>query len=152
MRTIWKVRAIPLIAISFAGMAEISSPYSVICPELGFNAPVIRFSIVVLPEPFGPIRPSTSFSASSKETWSTAVKPPKRLLTSLTRNAVLSVPSAGEALGMTAPASLQHGLDPPEHAVDTRRCGRSAPARDHVLDQPDDAARNDIDDEQEGDA
>jgi hypothetical protein len=30
---------------------------------LGFNAPEIKFIIVVLPEPFGPIRPRTSFSA-----------------------------------------------------------------------------------------
>ena len=35
--------------------------------RVGFSAPEIRLSIVVLPEPFGPIRPSTSFSCTSND-------------------------------------------------------------------------------------
>jgi hypothetical protein len=34
-------------------------------PAVGFNAPEIRFSVVDLPDPFGPIRPMTSCSATS---------------------------------------------------------------------------------------
>ena len=52
-----------------------------ISPEVGRSAPEIRFIIVVLPEPFGPIRPSTSFSASLNDIFSTATRPPKRLVT-----------------------------------------------------------------------
>ena len=39
---------------------------ALISPEVGVSAPEIRFIIVVLPEPFGPIRPRTSFSASDE--------------------------------------------------------------------------------------
>ena len=36
------------------------------CAAVGFSAPEIMFSIVVLPEPFGPISPSTSFFGKLK--------------------------------------------------------------------------------------
>src|SRR5262245_39706032 len=101
--------------------------------------------MVVLPEPFGPIRPSTSYSASAKETRSTATSPPKRLVTSLTCNAGLATASS-----MADPQSLQHSLEPSWYPLGGRRSGGAA--AEQILDQADDAARNDVDDEQEGHA
>src|SRR3954464_8942587 len=86
----------PEAAISLADAAEMSLPLSRIAPAVGFRAPEIMFSIVVLPEPFGPISPSTSFFASSNDILSTATRPPKRLVTRSMRNA--AVP--GDALGI----------------------------------------------------
>ena len=68
MRTSWKVRATPARAMSRAGLPEIGARRGRCRPTSGFSAPEIRFSIVVLPEPFGPIRPSTSCSRTSKLT------------------------------------------------------------------------------------
>src|SRR5574341_1631286 len=49
-------------------------------PLSGLRILVMRRSSVVLPAPFGPIRPTISSRASSKLTLLTAVRPPKRLL------------------------------------------------------------------------
>ena len=49
-------------------------------PPSAASAPAIRLKVVLLPEPFGPIRPRISPSATSKETRLTAVKPPKLLV------------------------------------------------------------------------
>src|SRR5262245_53289541 len=98
--------------------------------------------MVVLPEPFGPIRPSTSFSASANETRSTATSPPKRLLASLTCNA-----GPAAASGMADPQALQQRLEPCGHPLAGIPPGCAA--ADNVLDQADHAARNDVDDEQE---
>src|SRR5262245_30460235 len=108
-----------------------SSPYSRIAPELGFSAPEIMFSMVVLPEPFGPISPSTSFSARSNEMPSTATRPPKRLLTPSTASAVIA-----RCSGMAAFPALQQAAD------------RAMAPRHEVFDQADHAARDEIDDEQ----
>ena len=43
------------------------------------SAPEIRLSIVVLPEPFGPIRPTISPRSTSNDTSSTATRPPNAL-------------------------------------------------------------------------
>ena len=48
-------------------------------PFVSGNRPQIRFTIVLFPEPFGPIRPSTSPAATFKLTPSTARTPPKFL-------------------------------------------------------------------------
>src|ERR1700674_3737093 len=61
-------------------MAPISEPSSRIEPALGRIAPAIRLKIVLLPEPFGPIRPRISPLWSSKETRFTARNPSKLLV------------------------------------------------------------------------
>src|SRR5438445_13360761 len=45
----------------------------------------MQLNIVVLPAPLGPMRANTSPSSTSKLTLSTATRPPKRLVTPLTR-------------------------------------------------------------------
>src|ERR1700737_1729515 len=48
---------------------------------------------VVFPAPFGPMRPQTSPASTSMLTWSSAVRPPKRLLTSRTASAGRAMPA-----------------------------------------------------------
>src|SRR2546426_9197345 len=58
----------------------IASPRNLIEPAVGARAPEMQLKHVVLPEPFGPMRPRISPSLTSKVTAFSAVKPPKRLL------------------------------------------------------------------------
>ena len=60
MRTSWNVRATPSRAMRCAGSAGISASSKRDLPASGRSAPEIRLSTVVLPEPFGPIRPKIS--------------------------------------------------------------------------------------------
>jgi hypothetical protein len=50
-------------------------------PEVGFSCPPIVFNKVVLPEPFGPIKPKISFVYKDKETLSRALRPTKSTVT-----------------------------------------------------------------------
>src|SRR5215468_3760328 len=79
-RGIWNVRAIPLWHTVAGASPAISSPRNRIDPALGAHAPAIMLNVVLLPEPFGPIKPRISPSATAKPTFDTAVKPPKRLV------------------------------------------------------------------------
>src|SRR5690242_11838423 len=55
---------------------------------------------VVLPAPFGPIRPRISPSLMSKETWSRAVRPPNRRVASSTSSiGRLATCPVGEVVG-----------------------------------------------------
>src|SRR5690242_3508874 len=49
-------------------------------PAVGASAPAMRLKSVVLPAPFGPMRPAISPSLRSKETSATATAPPKAFL------------------------------------------------------------------------
>src|SRR5712692_8739360 len=53
-------------------------------PEEAVRVPDTQLKQVVLPEPFGPMRPRISPSCTSKETALSAVKPPKRLVSRVT--------------------------------------------------------------------
>ena len=79
-RGIWKVRAMPRWQIAAGTSPAISRPSKRIEPAFGLSAPAIRLKIVLLPDPFGPIRPRISPARRSKPTSLTAVKPPKRLV------------------------------------------------------------------------
>src|SRR5258708_2465606 len=70
----------PACATRSAARPAISSPRKRTEPESARTAPAIRLNVVLLPEPFGPIRPRISPSASWKDTPSTAVTPPKVLV------------------------------------------------------------------------
>ena len=48
--------------------------------------PAMQLKIVLLPDPFGPMRPRISPSETSNDTSLTAVKPPKRLVSPETLN------------------------------------------------------------------
>ena len=77
-RGIWNVRAMPRRQIWCADMPPISASAKRIEPLVGRIAPAIRLKVVLLPDPLGPMRPRISPSRTSKETWLTARKPPKR--------------------------------------------------------------------------
>ena len=57
--------------------------------RLGFSAPAIRLKVVLFPEPFGPIRPRISPSATSNATFLTARKPSKLLVSPSTASTSL---------------------------------------------------------------
>src|SRR5262252_7551277 len=61
-----------------AGRPPMSAPSRRIEPEEGRRLPAIRLKVVLLPDPFGPIRPRISPARTSKDTWLTAKKPPNR--------------------------------------------------------------------------
>src|SRR6185437_5267963 len=76
--TCWKVRAMPARAIRRCFHLAISVPRNVMWPRSGARAPVIRLNIVVLPAPFGPMKPRISPAPISKLTSLTAMSPPNR--------------------------------------------------------------------------
>jgi len=52
----WKVRATPKRAILYVAIPVISCPSKVILPDVAGKTPLSMLMVVVLPEPFGPIR------------------------------------------------------------------------------------------------
>src|SRR5215813_12469282 len=77
-RGIWKVRPIPPLMIRCGAAPAISCPSNRIEPAVGTRVPDSMLKIVLLPEPFGPIRPRISPFSTLNDTLLTAVKPPKR--------------------------------------------------------------------------
>ena len=59
-RGIWKLRAMPRRARRCGGSWVMSSPQNTTLPACGRSAPEMQLISVVLPEPFGPIRPNRS--------------------------------------------------------------------------------------------
>src|SRR2546423_502741 len=74
----------PLTMMRCGALPAISAPSNSIEPAVGTSVPESMLKIVLLPEPFGPIRPRISPSSTWNETFATAVKPPKRLTSPLT--------------------------------------------------------------------
>src|SRR6202041_2807214 len=79
-RTSWNVRAMRARHISNDRTPMISSPWRTIDPASGGSSPVMRLRTVVLPEPFGPMRPVMPPAGISKERSRTATRPPKAFL------------------------------------------------------------------------
>ncbi len=77
-RGIWWAHPIPSRAIAGDRRRSRRCPLQTISPELGRCAPAIRLSRVLLPEPFGPIIPSSVPCCTAKLTFSRARTPPKR--------------------------------------------------------------------------
>ena len=63
-----------------AATPEMSAPRNRTWPAVGANRPQIRLTIVLLPEPLGPMRPRISPSETARSTPSTARTPPKCLV------------------------------------------------------------------------
>src|SRR5690348_5306186 len=104
----------PACATRYAGRPPISSPRKRTEPALGLSAPAIRLKVVLLPEPFGPIRPRISPSATSKETFLTARKPSKSFVSPSTLSTYwllesdqITVGIAGHELSCTPMRSLR---------------------------------------------
>ena len=83
-RGIWNVRAMPRWQTRYGGRPAISSPWNCTEPPVGASVPAIRLKVVLLPEPFGPIRPRISPCSTSNDTRLTAVKPPNLFVSSRT--------------------------------------------------------------------
>ena len=91
----WKVRARPSAQTSCGFRPTISWPNASTDPESARWKPVMRWKLVVLPAPFGPISAKVSFSFTVKLTSCTARSPPKRLLRPLMTSASLMARSSG---------------------------------------------------------
>jgi len=78
-RTTWWVSAKPSCARRWIGMRVMSRPSKRTVPACGARIPVSRRKSVVLPAPFGPMRPTSSPRSTAIETSSTACTPPKAI-------------------------------------------------------------------------
>ena len=81
---IWKVRPRPRWARAHDDIRSMRSPASWISPPSAWMVLSIRLNNVVLPDPFGPIRPVIEPSWTTSEAPSTALSPPNDLRRSLT--------------------------------------------------------------------
>ena len=68
----------PFCEIALEGRPVISSPLKMMRPPVGRSTPVRQLKKVLLPAPFGPMMARTSSRATSKLTWESAARPPKR--------------------------------------------------------------------------
>src|SRR5438034_235638 len=113
------------------GSTEVTSrPCSMIRPSSGTSKPAIIRSVVVLPQPLGPSNEKNSPSPIETETSSTAVTPPKRLLTPST--AIPALPFGGMACesnrGSTDKASVRSSTARafPPHSTEEAIAARAA--------------------------
>ncbi len=79
-RGIWKLRTMPRRVRRCAGSRVMSASSNVIAPWSHRSAPEMQLIMVVLPEPFGPIRPRRSLAPRCRSTELSATNPPKRLV------------------------------------------------------------------------
>src|SRR5579883_2391464 len=75
-RMFWNVRRTPSPAIRCAGSRSRRRPSNTMLPRSGRSTPEMRLSTVVLPAPFGPIRPCTLPCSTPNDTSSAARTPP----------------------------------------------------------------------------
>src|SRR3954468_12895999 len=68
----------PLLMMRCGATPESSAPSNRIDPAVGTSVPDSMLKIMLLPEPFGPIRPRISPCSTRNDTLFTAMKPPKR--------------------------------------------------------------------------
>src|SRR5437660_12280011 len=74
-----------------------SRPSNTTSPRLGRCRPLMTLNSVVLPAPFGPIRPVMRLASAASATSLTATSPPKRTVTPLTsRSAIRAHDREGE--------------------------------------------------------
>src|SRR2546428_623634 len=74
----WNVRPMPSAAMRWADSPRIGRPSKRTSPPSGVSRRLRQLKSVVLPAPFGPMRPTIAPSSTSKETASSARMPPKR--------------------------------------------------------------------------
>ncbi len=85
---LWKERPSPAAARRRGDQRLITCPSSVIVPDAVVTNPVMASINVVLPAPFGPIRPVTSPGRNDSDTPLSAATPPKRTETSSTSSVI----------------------------------------------------------------
>src|SRR6187455_1448924 len=83
----------PARARSAGEAREMSAPPNITVPDVGISAPATHFISVLLPEPFGPIRPWNSFSATVRSAPFRAVSLPNILTRPrASRRAMIALP------------------------------------------------------------
>src|SRR6478735_4548484 len=103
----------PPLMMRYGAEPAISCPSKLIEPAVGANVPESMLKIVLLPEPFGPIRPRISPFSTLNDTLLTARKPPNRLTRLSTTST--AIPSARFLLahhlfGKPVPTFPDHAL------------------------------------------
>src|SRR3990170_417200 len=107
-----------------------SKPSTWPVPPLGRSSPSSMRIVVVFPEPLGPRYPTTSPARTSKDTWSTAVKSPKRLVSS----SVCTTASCMSAFALSGQRALlgSRALGPQELHESILHTGRDHSRACHV--------------------
>src|SRR5471032_2351179 len=103
----------PLTMMRCGAAPAISAPANSIDPDVGTSVPDSMLKIVLLPEPFGPIRPRISPCSTRNDTLFTAVKPPKRFTNPFTVSTPDTPPARLSGLLIAERGTLrqwQHGL------------------------------------------
>src|SRR3954462_6693053 len=102
----------PLLMIRCGESPAISTPSNRIEPAVAGSVPDSRLKIVLLPEPFGPIRPRISPRSTLNDTLLTAVKPPKRFISPSTTSTAAPFLVQGRLFAAVGGAGRQrqHGL------------------------------------------
>src|SRR2546429_5592045 len=89
--------------------------------------PLMMLNSVVLPEPFGPITAWIVPCATESETPSSAVRPPKRLVTPVSSSSAFMMRHIRSSKGFLAPA--QAARDGEDHPG--KPCGKEGDHEDH---------------------
>src|SRR6476620_12671870 len=99
----------PLLMMRCGATPAISAPSNRIDPAVGTSVPDSMLKIVLLPEPFGPIRPRISPCSTRNDTLLTAVKPPKRFTNPLTVSTPDTPPEPEPDLLVAESGTLRQG-------------------------------------------
>ncbi|OPZ77419.1 MAG: hypothetical protein BWY79_01178 [Actinobacteria bacterium ADurb.Bin444] len=83
IRMFWNVRPMPRRVSLYGLTPPTDRPWNMMVPAVGSYTPEMQLSMVDLPEPLGPITARISLSFTRMSTESTAVRPPKTLVSPL---------------------------------------------------------------------
>src|ERR1035437_4720213 len=114
----WKVRAMPSRACA-SGVALVTSwPLNRMVPAVGCRSPARQLKNVLLPAPFGPIRPTMSPSVTLRSAPSTARKPPKLMTMPLASSSMSGPPCRDVAPDLRHAAGAEAGDQHDDGTVD----------------------------------
>src|SRR4051794_27263533 len=109
----WNVRTTPWRATWCGAVRPMSRPSKVHDPVLGWSKPVSRLNRVVLPAPFGPIRPVIPPRWTSRWSTATAVRPPKvRVMPSTTTTGSGLATPISHGTSRSAACASRRGVSP----------------------------------------
>src|SRR3954447_7392012 len=86
----WNVRPIPILARLSTVAPVMSTPLNRTRPLVGGCSPLMTLNSVVLPAPFGPMRPVIEPGSADSDASLTAVMPPKRTVTPVTSSKAMA--------------------------------------------------------------
>src|ERR1700736_743170 len=88
----WNVLATPSLVISYGFLRSTRAPSNQICPSVGQYTPVSTLNTVVLPAPFGPMRPYSAPRSTFIVSDFTAARPPNLIVTFRASRMVIRAP------------------------------------------------------------